>query len=342
MTSPSALSTFAVPRQSRSRGAFTLIELLVVIAIIGVLVGMLLPAVQQAREAARRSSCTNNLKQIGIALHGHLDAKRAFPGAYNVVDESLKNSSNLTGGYNGGATWGWGSLILPYMEETDLYDRLGVSERELQQALSGWPADFTAAIATPLSVHKCPSDLPANGELSEYTLHWGQYPARSNYVACIGRDENGAAWNRRAEAEGALPPLDGQSPEDITDGLSNTFAVGERSSVNHAACWVGPGFSGDLWYRDGSQRVVGRVSPRLNTPAASDGRRDSCFSSYHPGGASFVFCDGSVSFIDENIEFNDVIHGYANWSGYSPAQKAQIGLYQRLGMRYDGQPTPRP
>ena len=172
-------------RASRSaRTGFTLIELLVVIAIIAILIALLLPAVQQAREAARRMSCKNNLKQIGVAMHNFHDTYQELPAGYGFND--IANAANWT------KAWGWGARILPYIEQENLYNLLGVGTREFDQALPGnnsssWPADMVAAIRTPIAIYRCPSDItPGDINTSVDFCHSGgpdsTKPAVSNYV----------------------------------------------------------------------------------------------------------------------------------------------------------------
>ncbi len=328
------------------RPGFTLVELLVVIAIIGILVALLLPAVQAAREAARRMSCTNNLKQIGLGLHNFHDTYKAFPAGYGFNQAS-----------NGAAwrkAWGWGARILPFVEQQSLYEVLGVSQREFDQALSGntsssWPAVEVAAIRTPLEVFMCPSDTaPSEINTSTDFCHSGgpdnTKPAISNYAGVYGYQYSN--WNAPSlpvspPMEGALVAQQGTRTADFTDGLSNTFMVGERGWQHGAAYWVGVGNvnSEERW---SSPKAVGRVFVhKLNCPLT--GRYYSAFSSYHPGGANFVFADGSVHFIADTIEFNEGLDngGSAVYWGtpYSSINKATIGIYQRLGCRNDGQPV---
>src|SRR5687768_5426071 len=138
-------------RSLRLNRGFTLVELLVVIAIIGVLVALLLPAVQATREAARRSSCSNNLKQIGLGLHNYHDVILSFPSGY--IDSPVASREQ----------WGWAALMLPYIEQGPLHDKLGVSRGTLDQQLVVNGAVVVAAAESPLKVFMCPSDSGFNG-----------------------------------------------------------------------------------------------------------------------------------------------------------------------------------
>jgi len=140
--------------RSKLQRGFTLVELLVVIAIIGVMVGLLLPAVQAAREAARRMSCSNNLKQIGLALHNYHDTYRGLPPGY------INNPPALAGPVAGNnSQWAWGAFLLPFMEQSPLFEQLQVGQINLSAALTaGGPFDKTAIVNKPVDAFICPSD----------------------------------------------------------------------------------------------------------------------------------------------------------------------------------------
>ncbi|MEZ6032963.1 MAG: DUF1559 domain-containing protein [Planctomycetaceae bacterium] len=301
-------------RLSRKVRGFTLIELLVVIAIIAVLVSLLLPAVQQAREAARRTQCKNNLKQIGLALHNYHDVHLVFPLAsyiqgIDTLDPVLLRSQ-----------WGWGTMILPFVEQAPMFNQLNVGSNTFEQAtLDPVRLKF---LTTPLPVFACPTDpedgvnrnRPFTGTFSGgMVLPAAVQFSKSNYIACNG-DKGG---------EGVFGSGGGKiSIRDILDGTSNTIMVGERSSKRWAkqdqskpgpwaGIWAGQELSTDgitnVW------AVAGLTGFQMNTGKHSFDASDTnaadaplqAFGSEHTGGAQFVMCDGSVRFISENIAWND-------------------------------------
>lgn len=211
--------------KNRNRAGFTLVELLVVIAIIGILVALLLPAVQAAREAARRMQCSNNLKQIGIALHNYHDTYKSLPAGWltkrSAPNTCLPNENN----------WHWGALILPFVEQLPLHDKLQVGNITLTQA--GNNATILAAMQSPVPGYRCPSDIAPDVNTANrkkwdtYNTAGGKTQATSNYVG------NNSSW--ALEFDGQLPRTAGVFVQDqkiafrdVIDGTSNVVAVGER------------------------------------------------------------------------------------------------------------------
>ncbi len=292
----------------RARSAFTLIELLVVIAIIGVLVGFLLPAVQQAREAARRMACTNNLKQLGLAMHGHHDAKKNLPAGYVSpgVAADADSSSETSKGY------AWGLFILPYLEEVTVFAAI---DQSLEAAGT---ANETTAAAALLNVYRCPTDAPP----ATFAVTNGN-PATlpsSNYAAILG-------WNNVSTEAGQGNGVFYRNSEirfkDITDGLSKTICVGERKHV-HAFFDQGPYDANTTWYAavPGVERnagmpmmpmategpgslVLGHVGQSGMMAGKTPNHTNHIvhFSSSHPGGVVFLLCDGSTHFVADDIAY---------------------------------------
>ncbi|QDU63919.1 hypothetical protein Pan216_48000 [Planctomycetes bacterium Pan216] len=297
------------------RWAFTLVELLVVIAIIGVLVALLLPAVQQAREAARRAQCRSNLRQFGVAIANYVDAYGVFPYAHGWDRD---NDGGQVEGRE--SAWGWGASILPYIDQTPLFEKLNVGYVDLDVQLAN-PTTL-ALMQKPLSLFRCPSDsgpelntghrLPnggsANADCTNSTtacietatsnyvgsVHHGGLE-RNNWDGVIGRGHTASVSNDTARCTAI---------RDITDGLSNTFVFGERAwqigNVQLRAAVVF-GTNGDSENSDhqGLVYVTAGGQFPLNCLGADC---DMGFSSPHSGGAHFLFADGSVAFISEDID----------------------------------------
>jgi prepilin-type N-terminal cleavage/methylation domain-containing protein len=267
-----------VRASSRSRG-FTLIELLVVIAIIALLMGLLLPAVQKIREAANRTVCSNNLKQISLGLNSYLHARGNYPSAYRAS------------GYDPG--WGWGSEILPLIEQDGLYQKLDPDHTIFGPGLPPpCLAVPTADTQIKLKVFRCPSD-PApdlNPERSNFAM--------SNYRGVCG--PNDLPFIPDLDRGGVLWQNSRIRPMDIPDGLSFTLLVGECKfdSYKEPTACIWPGMGGMI------DPITVRISDvmwcvddadyRINGPGPQ------AFSSRHSGGgALFAFCDGSIRFLRE-------------------------------------------
>lgn len=317
----------------RKKRGFTLIELLVVIAIIAILIALLLPAVQQAREAARRTQCKNNLKQIGLAMHNYHDVYKMFPRGGQHGDR------NPTGGPFNSDQWGWGAMILPQIDQGPLFAQLNVGATHFIDAVQV-PATLDL-LRTKIPGYLCPSD--ADGELlnSERPVEVSgtDYEVgTSNYVGSYG---NKAQYNNE---DGVFYPSKCTRIRDITDGTSNTFLVGERASGavsgtdrGGAALWAGTGFrnfSSSGPRADGAG-VVGYAAGNINTGFREQfgtNQPNHGFTSRHVGGAQFALCDGSVRFVSENINSSITIGpkpgGGIEWTN--------LGTYQHLSGRNDG------
>jgi len=310
---------------SNRRKGFTLIELLVVIAIIAILVALLLPAVQQAREAARRTQCKNNLKQIGLAFHNYHDIHRVF-----------SSGSTRSGGFPADdSAWAWGVMILPQLDQAPLFEQLEPNNPESYLVALSDPVKLTL-LQIPLPAYRCPSasgpDLNPHRVMAPGTLDI--QVTSSNYVGSMGVHTNGASHGL----------LHGQSKvriRDITDGTSNTFLVGERAfgdlrdtGIHGASIWSGATDStacGGSLPTDCTITLHAPSRHQLNTGLVLNNPATVYeafipFSSRHTGGAQFVLCDGSVKFISENIDSQVGSVSDANtW-----------GTYQLLSERDDG------
>ena len=314
----------------RPRPGFTLIELLVVIAIIAILIGLLLPAVQKVREAAARSKCQNNMKQIGLALHNYEGAHQKFPPAgrgYRWPGVSLGQSDPQLYNSNGMV------LLLPYLEQENLFRRFNLNEASADAPSANQGASGTlvgnpgtngnaAAATTVVQTFLCPSDNnPPTGRLTSaahYAPASGFSGAATNYDF-VTSDLDFTHCNYWTRHAGAKRRMFGENsttkPTDVTDGLTNTFMVGETTlyHVNGAAfawgyrAWVmtgvDPGTSNpgiNLWHLPAVAAtwqsppytpVVGRI----RTWWAAAG-------SLHTGGCNFVMGDGSVRFVRESVD----------------------------------------
>ena len=301
-------------RGNRRRRAFTMIELLVVIAILAVIIALLLPAVQAAREAARRAQCSGNLKQIGLALHGYHDAWQVFSPAY---------LSRTSSGLELGAGWAWGTLILPYLDQRPVYDAanfdLGFGDVSDPPAYLGLFENGTVRRVS-LSVFLCPGGGGGEGplDLGRGSGHVAGSPG--HYVASAGWMDSSRS---PIEGSGVLYPNSRVPIGGIRDGTGETLMIGERSRNLAEAAWAGSfgsrSLPAPLCTKSGWPvrscvglmfLLMGRTGPSFdilsgsvpagNTPNAPGAGADG-FWSRHPGGCLFLFCDGSVRFLKATL-----------------------------------------
>lgn len=273
-----------------------MIELLVVIGIIGVLVGLLLPAIQAARESARRTSCTNNLKQVGLALQSYHDSHKVLPPGYMSSFDASGNDS--------GPGWGWAAMLLPYLEEDNLH-------KTIQFDLPIESPANAAPRVVPVAGYLCPSDFPEpTWTVKKYDLSGIPTAticevASANYVGVFGTSEPGVNGDGVFFRDAKL------AFRNISDGTSVTMIVGERSRSLGQATWVGsvtgaslyppPGSSAPPVVNNATGMVLGHTGDG-NGPGSSNSYVNQ-FSSMHGRGANFVFADGHVQYLEEMIDY---------------------------------------
>lgn len=300
-------------RASAARRAFTLIELLVVIAIIAILIALLLPAVQQAREAARRTQCKNNLKQLGLALHNYHDTFRVFPPACfkiliqdtaPIVPEEQQSTH-------------WGSMILPYMDQAPMYN----SMRWGSYPMIWNNGANLAARQVRMEMVRCPSagELPLYTQVDNGNVNIGNNIAPCNYgVVSSGTLGNPAVTaeathNRNHMDDGGITHsrFNGAFTQnltfgirDLTDGASNTVGVGERCRQavpeSDNARKRQYFFLGSPNAQNEHASFSGSIGTTLNSTTGDYGYAG--FHSNHTGGVQFLILDGTVRFISENLD----------------------------------------
>lgn len=297
-------------------GGFTLVELLVVIAIIGILIALLLPAVQAAREAARRMQCANNLKQFGLAMHNYHAALASFPpGTLRRYDDPNQFHTSTS-------CIAWIARLLPYLEQQALADRID------WKAEPGNQGDNLEVMAVELAVARCPSDrrtTPLEGF------------APTNYVVCIGNTDVGRSGALGADVRGMFGINSDTRIADVTDGTSNTMMIAEckvnepwaaRYGNDHSgyfACLAGtapdvsdnvvidggltPAPRGYSWFfgqRNQAWSYSTRMAPNDPTTNNHECERYTDYGTFaarsrHPGGVQVAMADGSVRFVSESL-----------------------------------------
>jgi prepilin-type N-terminal cleavage/methylation domain-containing protein/prepilin-type processing-associated H-X9-DG protein len=342
-------------RHMKFRRGFTLVELLVVIAIIGVLVALLLPAVQAAREAARRTECSNKLKQLGLAIQNYHDTYQVFP------PQSFPAHGSTD-------AWGWGPMIFPYMELQALYEAVkpnsamppGVFVGTLPK--SSTPINGVLILQQKVPSFICPSDV--NIVLNQFYANPraaanGDRYSKSNYLC--NQNVLTKAFGTFAGPPG--PPCRGL--RHITDGSSNTLMLGERAlRINPidrrstaGVVWGKPSNNPDsatcfhpnypINSRDPTDDFRANNYSQYVTNAAAHTCNSHLASSNHPGGAQFGLCDGSVRFISDNIASNPVAYNNPPGNPTQPGCTATNDMtvagpgfvYQNLYWPDDGYPV---
>ena len=313
--------------KTRKHG-FTLVELLVVIAIIGILIGMLLPAVQAVREASRRIACASNMRQMSIGMLNYESANGHFPPGI-ISDNRANNGIN------------WSAIILPFVEQEALFDRLQ-QQTDNFTTFRGRPpvwTDENGDTATEiLPIYHCPSDEMGDVNPARPSSGFGFFDChgKSNYVGVIGPRAQGNTlsfafiddFNKiftdrsgpipgesdfarnlalfEIELPGVLFINSEVSFGEVADGASNTFLIGERDGgfiedgeQRGAAVWCGANFA--IWFSNCLGPTDDNTEFTLNSVSTEFGSRNVAFSSLHPGGANFGRADGSIEFVPETI-----------------------------------------
>ncbi len=310
--------------ESPARRGFTLIELLVVIAIIAILIALLLPAVQQAREAARRTECKNHLKQIGLALHNYHDTHRVFPWGGSVGGDIVALSNTGNNGFS------WRVFILPYIDQAPLYNQLSsLNPTSASSSNTTWKA--LPQHLTIIPGYICPSETagpitsgapgwtysPNQAALSSYFGSSGAsavYPTFANGCGLCGNNVNckctdittdwASGWHhasavdtRKAGSGMFSLRATGVAMRDVLDGTSNTLFVGE--TIRRTDSGGGEYATVFQWMDPWS--MISTVNG-INTPGYGTAYYNQSFASHHEGGAQFLLVDGSVRFISENLD----------------------------------------
>ncbi len=282
----------------RARAGFTLVELLVVIAIIAVLMGLLFPAVQSIREAARRTTCKNNLRQVLLAVQNYESSFQRFPRGWEAADPTINDDPG----------WGWASRVLPYMEQTNLYDQIRFD-------LPIGHVDNGSIVSQVVPSFLCPSDptteLP---DMFHTEAHGGAHllaafsppqvsdpfvAARGNFSGVFGISE---IEDVPDTGEGIFFRNSKVRPADVADGLSNTLMIGERVSDLGGVTWLGVIQGID----EPMARIVATADhvPNFKPSDPSEHRHFEDFRSHHTVGVNFGKADGSIEMISNTIDLD--------------------------------------
>jgi prepilin-type N-terminal cleavage/methylation domain-containing protein/prepilin-type processing-associated H-X9-DG protein len=347
-----------VKRPKTVRSGFTLIELLVVIAIIIILIGLLLPAVQKAREAAARTQCNNNLKQMGLACHNYHNDFKQLPPGYTATATFVNGATDTSPG------WGWASYILPYVEQGNLFNAINFSADITAQApisIETGPNNVVAGspIQMYLKVFICPSDIVPNTAISVPLAAPGSSPSPggglfnptgyvlagpSSYAASCGGDESDVATGYiNGAGTGIFYRNSNTKITDIRDGASNTIMIGERAFANAQGVWAGAITNGAIvrgvqnpcpptgigWYF--SPNLILAHAHLNNAVTDPDGGLDD-WSSNHLTGTNILFADGSVRYV-RNIPGDLSSGGYPNPFTHTGNYTADSITFQAMGSR---------
>jgi prepilin-type N-terminal cleavage/methylation domain-containing protein/prepilin-type processing-associated H-X9-DG protein len=337
-------------RAGYPRIGFTLVELLVVITIIGILIALLLPAVQAAREAARRMQCSNNLKQIGLAMHSFESQNRTFPPGTKARYRFSYGYPTDNGVTTGGYEWTcYLHFLLPFVEQQGIYDALKGPDFNLPNpwVLATWSTIPNAN----LSAYTCPSD-GLGGNITNVKCVLAASVPKSNYLGIFSGVRDGDNYNGRmyknaaTNVRAAFRPSEGTPISDITDGTSNTVAVAEYlkgidEMDSRGAYWSNRAGLQFLYVNYGPNSVAqdnicqalcptggspNDSSNNLPCTAGGDDANSASPRSRHSGGVNAVFCDGSVHFVQDGID------------SHVPTTATELpGTWQRLGWIADGQ-----
>ncbi len=317
------------------RCAFTLVELLVVITIIGILIALLLPAVQAAREAARRSQCTNNLKQLGLAMHNYHESNRSFPIGSRSGSIVPRNCTGTN----------WRASILGHLDQQALFETLDFKTGSFAGSTS--PAFYgnEGLKGLVLEVYRCPSSVidplvnapsasntSQTAQMHHYVGISGAWPDPANPSrsdVCSTGSHRGIVCNN-----GMLPPHECKGIHQALDGTSNIILVAEQSgmvdttvrAVNYGGGWAGaardpgspiytvstlPASGASVnFYHTGLTTVVFQINSRSAVTTTANGcsyypyHNNTILNSFHPGGINVLVADGSVRFVNDNIELN--------------------------------------